>query len=414
MQISGPTQRLCRLLAHWPRQSLAAWLAEQNAPLEALSTKAHPPDSWRRKTPNQRFLHNRGLPKSLSKYPHVAVGIFDAEFPAVLKHIPDPPLVLFCLGNLGMTRLRCVSVVGARRCTTLGKAIAHTMAAELAGLGCCVVSGLALGVDAAAHRGALAAAGRNPAYEWHDQSRCPDAEPAGTSASGARTTAVLGSGLGCLYPKQHSGLAKTVLAAGGLIVSEYPADTEPRPYQFPERNRLISGLSSITVLVEAGEESGSLITARLALEQGRDVCAVPGSPTSPVSRGCHRMIRQGAALVTSARDVLEELGLPCESAVSLTEPLPKPSAQNRVAKKPTTELAVRKAQQADLAGLSDQATNVLGLLATEALHFDAIHAMTSFSAQEVSHGLVELQLAGFVRQGPDGYIRVLQNQWRSK
>jgi predicted Rossmann fold nucleotide-binding protein DprA/Smf involved in DNA uptake len=119
------------------------------------------------------------------------------------------------------------------------------------------------------------------------------------------------------------------------------------------------------------------------------------------------MIRQGAALVTSARDVLEELGLPCESAVSLTTPLPKPSVQNRVAKKPTTELAVRKAQQADLAGLSDQATNVLGLLATEALHFDAIHAMTSFSAQEVSHGLVELQLAGFVRQGPDGYIRVL-------
>ena len=211
MQISGPTQRLCRLLADWPRQSLFAWLAEQPSPLEALATKAHPLDSWRRKTPNQRFVDSQGLPKSLAKFFHVAVGIFDEEFPPALKHIPDPPLVLFCLGNLDMPRLNCVSVVGARRCSTLGKTIAHSMGAELAELGCCVVSGLAIGVDAAAHRGAL----------------------------------------------------------------------------------------------------------------------------------------------------------------------------------------------------SDLAANILGLLATEALQFDEIRTMASASAQQVSQGLIELQLAGFVRQGPDGYIRVL-------
>ena len=403
MQISDPTQRLCRLLADWPRQSLFAWLAEQPSPLEALATKAHPPDSWRRKTPNQRFVDSQGLPKSLAMFFHVAVGIFDEEFPPALKHIPDPPLVLFCLGNLDTPRLNCVSVVGARRCSTLGKTIAHSMGAELAELGCCIVSGLAIGVDAAAHRGALSVAG-------HESPRGPQELGLGlnvgfveTSPPCARTIAILGSGLGCLYPKHHIGLAKTILAAGGLIVSEYPADTQPRPFQFPERNRLISGLSSITVLVEAGEESGSLITGRLALEQGRDVCAVPGSPTSPVSRGCHRMIRQGAALVTCARDVFEELGQPCET-LPLTAAVP---ARNRAEAKLVEKPVGQNARPAEAAALSDLAINVLGLLATEALQFDEIRTMASASAQQVSQGLIELQLAGFVRQGPDGYIRVL-------
>jgi DNA processing protein len=382
---------------------LLAWLAEQPSPLEVLATKAHPPDSWRRKTPNQRFVVNQRLPNALDKFSHVAVGIFDEEFPAALKHIPDPPLVLFCLGNLGMTRLRGVSVVGARRCTTLGKAIAYTLAAELAEFGFCVVSGLALGVDAAAHRGALSVAGYEPPQGVKEQGLGIKAELVEKPTLGARTTAVLGSGFGSLYPKQHSGLAKTILAADGLIVSEYPADTQPRPFQFPERNRLISGLSSITVLVEAGEESGSLITARLALEQGRDVCAVPGSPTSPVSRGCHRMIRQGAALVTCARDVLEELGQPCET-LPLTAAA---SARQSGVSQPVTKPVGQNPRQVSNVALSDLATNVLNLLATDALQFDEILAMANASAQQVSQGLIELQLAGFVRQGPDGYIRVL-------
>ena len=188
------------------------------------------------------------------------------------------------------------------------------------------------------------------------------------------------------------------MGADGLIVTEYPADTEPRPYQFPERNRLISGLSPMTVLVEAGEQSGSLITARLALEQGRDVCAVPGSPTSPVSQGCHRLIRQGAALVTCAQEVLEELGWQsCETTQPFLES-PRTNSQQTTADP--------RVLPADKPGLSEPASDVLAALATQALQFDEILANTGSSAQQVSQCLIELQLAGFVRQGPDGYIRL--------
>jgi DNA processing protein len=413
MQISDPTQRLCRLLVDWPRQSLAAWLAQQPSPLDVLTTKAHPPNGWRRKTPNQRFLTDCKLPKPLREFRHVAIGIFDAEFPLALKNIPDPPLVLFCLGNIGLLDRHCISVVGARRCTTLGKTIAHSMAAELAQSGHCVVSGLALGVDAAAHRGALAAAGCRSALGQQVAVHGIEFGPMQTDASSVLTIAVLGSGLGRLYPKQHSNLAKTLLRTGGLIVTEYPSATEPRPHQFPERNQLISGLSSITVLVEAGEKSGSLITARLALEQGRDVCAVPGSPHSPVSHGCHRMIRQGAALVTCARDVLEELGLSGEATASLavSKQVSSEQAQSKSQAKSAPDAEAKESgsanHPADNLALSNLAANVLEVLAAEALHFDEILSVTRSSAQQVSNSLIELQLAGFVRQGPDGYIRVL-------
>ena len=398
MQISGPTQRLCRLLVDWPRQSLAKWLAEQSSPLDVLGTTAQPPDTWRRKTPKHTFVGDQVLPKPLRDYPYAVLGIFDSGFPAALKNIPDPPLVLFCLGNLGNFELRCVSVVGARRCTTLGKAIAQSMAAELAGHGCCIVSGLAVGVDAAAHRGALEVAREESVHGRQTKSGGGDPEPEQAKRSLGRTTAVLGSGLGCLYPKQHGSLARTLLGADGLIVTEYPADTEPRPYQFPERNRLISGLSPMTVLVEAGEQSGSLITARLALEQGRDVCAVPGSPTSPVSQGCHRLIRQGAALVTCAQEVLEELGWQsCETTQPFLES-PRTNSQQTTADP--------RVLPADKPELSEPASDVLAALATQALQFDEILANTGSSAQQVSQCLIELQLAGFVRQGPDGYIRL--------
>ena len=142
----------------------------------------------------------------------------------------------------------------------------------------------------------------------------------------APVCAVLGSGFAHLYPKQNRGLAKAIISSGGLLVSEYPPNTAPRPYQFPERNRLISGLSEMTVLVEAGTKSGSLITARLALEQDRDLCAVPGPALSPRSAGCHRMIRQGAALVTCVEEVGEEMGLPEPAATSEGQPVREDSA----------------------------------------------------------------------------------------
>ncbi len=396
MQISDSTRRLCSLLAAWPRQRLFRWLADQASPIDALATKAQPPKHWQRKTPNDKFADANKLPLGFRGFHHRAVGIFDVHYPEALRNIPDPPLVLFCLGDLGVLDGPCVSVVGARRCTTMGKAVAQSMSAELAGAGCCIVSGLALGIDTAAHKGALNAAGNSSVPDPGMQAHGEIIKAAAIPARSVKTAAVLGSGFGWLYPKQNRGLATTILNAGGLILSEYPGDMQPRPYQFPERNRLISGLSSATVLVEATEQSGSLITARLALEQGRDVCAVPGPPTSPVSRGCHRLIRQGAALVTCAQDVLEELGLPHpEPATYSTPELTRSETSNGF-----------EAQRPNDSTLSTPAAKVYEVLAGQPVQFDAVAELTGLSAQQVSQSLVELQLVGFVRQGADGYIRV--------
>lgn len=201
----------------------------------------------------------------------------------------------------------------------------------------------------------------------------------------APVCAVLGSGFAHLYPKQNRGLAKAIISSGGLLVSEYPPNTAPRPYQFPERNRLISGLSEMTVLVEAGTKSGSLITARLALEQDRDLCAVPGPALSPRSAGCHRMIRQGAALVTCVEEVGEEMGLPEPAATSEGQPVREDSAL------PQDETKLQ----------------ILDTVAAQTGQLDEIAALIGRDPQRVSQCLVELQLSGFVRHGPDGYIRVL-------
>jgi DNA processing protein len=195
---------------------------------------------------------------------------------------------------------------------------------------------------------------------------------------------VLGAGFNHVYPKQNNRLALELLAAGGLLISEYPAEVTPRPYHFPERNRIISGLSEMTVLVEASEKSGSLITARLALEQGREVCAVPGPATSPLSAGCHRLIRQGAALVTNVSEVAQELGW------SLSD---TPALDHAVA-----------AAEPSMTGLSAQICRVIS---GESKQFDEIVALVRSDPQQVSQCLMELQLSGFVRQGADGYIRVL-------
>ena len=176
-----------------------------------------------------------------------AIGWFDDEYPAQLRHIPDPPLVLYVRGAWQALSNPQIAIVGARRCTRHGKQIAERIAADLANLGVGVTSGLALGVDGAAHKGAL------------------------QNATQAATVAVLGAGLGRVYPASHARLAQQIIAHGGVWCSEYPDSRPPRPYQFPERNRIIAGLSLATVVVEAGERSGSLITARCALEQGREV-----------------------------------------------------------------------------------------------------------------------------------------------
>jgi len=210
----------------------------------------------------------------------------DAVYPSLLREIHDPPGVLFLYGHLLPQDGMAIAIVGTRHATPYGLRQAERLAASFARAGLTVISGLARGIDAAAHRGALEA--------------------------GGRTIAVLGSGVLNIYPPEHDRLAEDVVAQGALL-SEAPPRAEPLPGAFPQRNRLISGLSLGAIIVEAAERSGALITARLATEQGREVFAVPGRVDQRNSRGCHRLIRDGAKLVETADDVLEELGPLVES-----------------------------------------------------------------------------------------------------
>ena len=208
-----------------------------------------------------------------------------ADYPEELRQIPDPPLALFIRGRIKAPF--AVGIVGARRCSEYGKKVSFELGKVVAAAGGCAVSGLAFGIDAAAHRGAIRGSGR--------YSTCP-------------TIAVLGSGVCDIYPAEHRLLADEILRAGGALVSEYGLTCLPRRHYFPRRNRIISGLSRKVVIVEAAERSGSLITARLALEQGRDLATVPGEIDSPLSAGTNELLAQGAELIARPEDVLD--GMP--------------------------------------------------------------------------------------------------------
>lgn len=213
--------------------------------------------------------------------------IADSEYPQALLNIPDPPLLIYVKGRLDLLNASALAVVGSRNATTQGKRNAEAFALSASDAGLCVVSGMAQGIDTAAHLGGLQ----------------------GSSSS----IAVVGTGLDKVYPASNRELAHR-LAQQGTIISEFALGTPPLASNFPRRNRIISGLSLGCLVVEASVQSGSLITARMALEQGREVFAIPGSIHSPQSRGCHALIKQGAKLVESAQDILEELG--CSAAVS--------------------------------------------------------------------------------------------------
>jgi len=208
----------------------------------------------------------------------------DSVYPAALSAIVDPPPALWVRGNIAALSGPAVAIVGSRAGSPYGLTVAERLAADLAARGIVIVSGLARGVDSAAHRGALAAPGV--------------------------TIGVLGSGVDVVYPAEHRSLAGDIEANRGAIVSELVPGTPPQPQFFPLRNRIISGLSRAVLIVEAGEKSGSLITARCALDQGRDVLAVPGNVLSGRNRGGHGLLRDGAKIVESADDILEELGIP--------------------------------------------------------------------------------------------------------
>lgn len=212
---------------------------------------------------------------------HTLLPFTDDRYPALLGDIPDPPLVLYVHGDPGCLGLPALAIVGSRNPTEGGRRNASEFAFHLAAGGFCIVSGIAQGIDSSAHRGALEA--------------------------GATTVAVLGHGIDRVYPADNRELAREIVANGALV-SEFPLGTPPSRHHFPLRNRIISGMSLGTVVVEAAQRSGSLITARLAGEQGREVFALPGSIHNPMARGCHRLIRQGAKLVETTKDIVTEIG----------------------------------------------------------------------------------------------------------
>ena len=333
-------------------QSPTAWQQVVSARVaQALQTE---PEGWR--------ALNEATWRWLQEAPdqRAIVTLDDPDYPAALLRLPDPPCLLYALGQLGhWPRLgagQALAVVGSRNPTPQGRLNAHAFAHSLAQAGLTVVSGLALGIDGAAHEGAL------------------DGAPPGQLA----TVAVVGTGLDRVYPRQHLGLAHRV-AQHGLILSEYPLGTPPLNANFPRRNRLIAGLAQATLVVEAALESGSLITARLALEQGRDVFAIPGSIHSPQSKGCHALIQQGAKLVQSAQDVLEELRVP------------DPFAQVPVA----------------LPAAPPPENGLLPLLGHDPVGLDALQARCGWGTARLQAELLDLELAGQIERLPGGLFQRL-------
>jgi len=284
------------------------------------------------------------------------VSPWDDRFPNRLQQIYDPPAFLWMRGTLPPTEAPMMTVVGTRRCTDYGRAQAHHLSAELARRGFTVVSGLAYGIDAAAHKGALDA--------------------------GGRTIAVLGSGVGCIYPQKHAGLADRI-ANSGAVLSEYRLDAEPDAPNFPERNRILSGLSLGTIVVESHAEGGALITARMALEQNREVFAVPGAITKASSRGANRLIQRGhAKLVMDVDDVLEELP---ERTVADPDTIDADALVPDAAADPAEEL-------------SENEQVLYEALTTTPMHVDALCEETGLDPSTALVHLLELEFKGLVRQ----------------
>lgn len=295
--------------------------------------------------------------KWLSEPSHHIICRDSTRYPSSLAAIADPPLLLFAKGNPEHLLSPQIAIVGTRSPTPQGKHHAFRLAEELVGCGLTVTSGLALGIDGEAHKGALSGKGV--------------------------TVAVVATGLDRVYPERHRSLAEAI-SSNGLLVSEFPLGTQPRPGHFPRRNRIISGLSHGVLVVEADIKSGSLITARLANEQGREVFAMPGPVNNPCTRGCHSLIREGATLVESVEHILQELTGP----LGCWQPVPSKEHDEL----PETGSECEK-----------QVLNAMGF---EACHTDDVVLRTGLSSQKVAGILLDLELAGKIVSVPGGFMRI--------
>lgn len=287
---------------------------------------------------------------------HYLLTLADPGYPAAMLDTYDPPPLLYVNGNPEYLARPAIAIVGARHATPGGLDNARAFARHLAEQGWCIVSGLALGIDAAAHQGALLAG--------HE---------------GGGTIAVMATGIDLVYPARHRDLAHQI-AQNGALVSEFPLGLHALPHQFPRRNRIVAGLARGVLVVEAARQSGSLITARLAAEAGREVFAIPGSIHSPLSRGCHALIRQGARLVESGQDIHDELGHARRDTTG---------AEAENAKMQTEEFTAAQAA-------------VLDALGHDPVSLDTLHARSGLAISHINQSLLELELAGRVARLDDG------------
>jgi DNA processing protein len=280
----------------------------------------------------------------------------DPNYPPRLREIYDYPPVLYVRGSLPAEDEPCLAIVGTRRPTVYGRQVTEEIVTDLARSGITIISGLARGIDAVAHRAALDA--------------------------GGKTVAVFGSGLDIVYPGENAKLAQAIVEHGALV-SEYPLGVKPKPENFPLRNRIMSGLSLGVLVVEAGERSGALITARQALEQDREVFAVPGSILSPASQGTNRLIQEGAKLVRNYVDILQELNL---------------------------TIVVQQAEIKEFSPANEAESAILKLLSSEPNHIDEICRQSGLTVPEVSSTLAMLELKGIARQvGSMNYVLTRRN-----
>ncbi|HWS02589.1 MAG TPA: DNA-processing protein DprA [Gammaproteobacteria bacterium] len=332
-------------------------LADPDQLLDSLQAHSNLPEAIRRylRTPNWEAV-DRDLVWAEQNDNHI-LRLNTAEYPELLRQISDPPPLLYVHGSIEALHTPQLAMVGSRNPSAGGQETARAFAAHLSGVGLTITSGLALGIDAACHAGA------------HD--------------GGGITVAVMGTGLDRVYPARHRELAHQIVSRGGTLATEFPIGTGPRPENFPRRNRIISGLSLGTLVVEAAPRSGSLTTARHAVEQGREVFAIPGSIHNPLARGCHALIRQGAKLVETAADILEELGVRIETVAEITLPCPPEPGM-----------------------LSSDKMQLLDYMGFDTISVDQLVARSGLTAAAVSSMLLILELDGrVVSQAGGRYAR---------
>lgn len=407
-------------LAQWIPGPLARQLAAPPAP--ALATRIEAALEWVRR-PDHHLL-----------------CLADTAYPRHLLEVGDPPLLLYVHGDPSMLSQPSLAIVGARNASLDGRDNAHAFAHHLATQGWCVVSGMASGIDGAAHEGALEA-GRKEAPGKAAGSMAAGSKESSRTTGG--TVAVLGTGIDVVYPSHHQALAERIAQAGALV-SEFPLGTPALPHHFPRRNRVVAGLVRGVLVVEAASRSGSLITARLAGEYGREVFAIPGSIHSPLTRGCHTLIRQGAKLVECAQDITDELPGPLQDGPQgrgrsaaprhvghrPAEPRRSGPARNARASRradganpasaslfeglleqmpepvPHAARATDATNAADAAGASDpSAAALLASLGHEPVHREVLMLRSGLSSADLDTALLRLELAGLVARRESGYFQ---------